>query len=143
MENVTPSSQGPDSLERTIKNEDSLINAETGAVGAASGIAIGALAGAIAGPPGAIAGAVIGAIVGGLSGSAMGEQRREERLEERQRARENVAIDQGVELRDSDPTLAPVTVDTRSLPARSDTLPDSRIPVSVLPLVVPARARRV
>ena len=55
-----PISQSPDSLERSLKNEDKLINAETGAVGAASGIAVGALAGAIAGPPGAIAGAVIG-----------------------------------------------------------------------------------
>lgn len=131
----TPPTQSPDSLERTLKNEDSLINAETGAVGAASGIAIGALAGAVAGPPGAIAGAVIGGVVGALSGSAIGEQRREERIIEREETRSEVAIDQGF-VPPSETGLPPLRVDAQGLPL---SVSDPRaVSADPIPLVRPA-----
>lgn len=100
-------SMSPDSLERTIRNGDRLVTAETGVAVAASGAAVGALTGAMAGPPGALAGAVIGGLVGAMSGAMLGEQREEEIEEEKIHAREDAAYDGGILPRDTQPDPIP------------------------------------
>ncbi len=127
-----PLSRSPESVERSLKGDDSFFTKETGAVGAASGVAAGALAGAIAGPPGAIVGAIVGGVVGALTGKAIGDQRHEEKIEEKIEAREDAAIDQGFIERD--PTVLPhMRVDRTGLPAPVDA-PDSGLPVSIMPM---------
>jgi hypothetical protein len=127
-----PISRSPDSLEKSLKGDDSFFTKETGAVGAASGVAAGALAGVLAGPPGVVVGAVIGGVVGALTGKAIGDQRHEEKVEEKIEAREEAAIDQGFMPRD--PTVLPhMRVDRTGLPAPVEA-PDSGYPVSITPM---------